>query len=218
MSGASTRRQVLHHVREHYDNAYAAFGPTAQGVDWRDAASQRTRFEQAFELCSAREVRSVCDLGSGYGALLAYLRSRGFSGRYTGVDLSSQFTATARELHVGDPGAEFLVGAHPVAADAVVASGIFNVALEIDRSDWEDHVWTTIREMWACAHDGIAFNLLSTVSDPARRAKHLYYAEPASTLARALSDLTPHVELKHHYGLFEFTLIARRRAADCDNC
>lgn len=199
-------------VQAHYEQRFREAGSTARGVDWRDEESQLLRFRQFDGLCAQSSVSSVCDLGCGYGAYLSHLREQRFSGRYLGVDVAPQLLQAAARDHSRDPGAEFAQGTSPVDADAVVASGTFNVALDADRSQWESYVWEKVNEMWMSARVGIAFNLLSMISDASRRSAELYYAWPADTLRLVQAELTPHVELRHQYGLFEFTVIARRVA------
>lgn len=203
-----TRQPSLEPVRAHYEARLTQFGATAKGVDWRDDETQERRFRQFDRLCIRGDVRSVCDLGCGFGAFLVHLRTHGFTGEYSGVDVSPEMISAATTQHEADQSASFSVGDTPTDADVVVASGTFNVALAANRTDWDRYVWHTIEAMWARARVGIGFNLLSMRSDRDRRADHLFYSEPDHMLRRVQDELTPHVELNHAYGLYEYTVLA----------
>jgi SAM-dependent methyltransferase len=105
---------------------------------------------------------SVCDLGCGYGAYLDHLHAAGWQGEYAGIDVTPGMVTAARSSH---PGVRFEVGSLPVPADAVVASGIFNVRF-LDDESWRTHVRRTIEAMVDAARVGVAFNVLSRAVSP----------------------------------------------------
>src|SRR6185295_2880621 len=73
--------EIVDAVVEYYETKLASFGTTARGVDWKDEASQTKRFEQlvrALGLDERADRFSIVDFGCGYGALLSFLRRRGF--------------------------------------------------------------------------------------------------------------------------------------------
>lgn len=187
-------------IRAHYERRLAAFGATAEGVDYRDHESQRSRFVRFEEL--ALGAGSVCDLGCGVGAFAAHLRERGFAGDYVGVDLVPASIELARDRF---PAERFEVGSEPIAAEVIVASGIFNVRAGIDDDTWSAHIRRTLVTMWAAAGDGMAFNVLSRSISP-----HLFSVEPDVLLDWVAQLGSPHVSLDEDVGLGELTVIARR--------
>lgn len=200
-------RQV---IGAYYSDRIKRFGPTANGVDWRDEASQELRFAQ-FD-CLWRDERSFSlnDLGCGYGALVDYLLARGFQPDYHGIDLSSDMVAAARTLHDDAEGARFLIGAQPDRrARFTVASGIFNVRREVARDEWHAYVLRTIHSLAEWSEAGFAFNVLSGHSDPQLQRPDLYYAHPGELLDFCGRSISRHLMLVQDYGLFEFTLIVR---------
>ena len=128
-----SEQQILDRVERYYSGRFAAHGATAQGVDWNSPESQEVRFAQLALACPPNEPFTLLDYGCGYGALLPYLRERGHDVSYVGFDLSLAMLEHARERFAGDSGATF---AGPddtlVPADVVVASGIFNVRMDVD--------------------------------------------------------------------------------------
>lgn len=187
-------------VRAHYERRLEAYGATAQGVDYRDDDSQRSRFVRFEEL--ALGAGSVCDLGCGVGAFAAHLRERGFAGDYVGVDLVPASIELARAQL---PGERFEVGSEPIAAEVIVASGIFNVRAGIDDDMWSAHIRRTLGTMWAAAGDGMAFNVLSRSISP-----HLFSVEPDVLLEWVRALHPGRVSLDEDVGVSELTVIAHR--------
>jgi len=201
---------ILSDVARYYSDRLARFGSTPAGVDWRDEASQGNRFAQLLRV--VREVdASILDVGCGYGALLPFMRARGFTGHYRGIDIASEMIRAARTLHGMDAAAKFDIGAVPSdIADYAVASGIFNVRLTHDESSWRAYVLDTIAAMDRLSLRGFAFNCLTSYADEERKRPDLYYADPCAYFHLCRRHYARDVALLHDYGLFEFTLIVRK--------
>jgi SAM-dependent methyltransferase len=209
--------QDLSAVVAYYERRLREHGAAPAGVDWRDAASQRLRFDRLLTLCGAPGRASILDVGCGYGALLPFMRARGFGGDYHGIDASAKMIALARTAHV-DPAARFTCASlaevgDDAQADFVLASGTFNVKLDQPRGQWEAGVLRSLDRMHALARRGHAFNCLSSHSDPDRMVERLYYADPMFIFDYCRRTHARHVSLLHDYGLYEFTLVARREPA-----
>jgi SAM-dependent methyltransferase len=187
-------------IREHYERTLEQHGESAEGVDYRDAQSQRSRFVRFEPLALGAD--SVCDLGCGVGALAGHLRERGFAGSYVGVDLVPASIELARARF---PGERFEVGTDPVAADVVVASGIFNVRGRIGDAEWAAHIRRTLAAMWAAAGLGVAFNVLSRSVSP-----HLFSVDATVLLGWVEALGAARVTLDEDVGLGELTVVARR--------
>ena len=95
-AAASLKRAVL----DHYERRLARFGPSAQGMDWKDEASQQLRFQVLSDVCPLDGLR-VHDVGAGAGHLYDYLCRNGRALDYTGSDLSQAMVDSARALHPG---------------------------------------------------------------------------------------------------------------------
>ena len=199
-------------VVAHYDEKLKLHGPTARGMDWKDAASQRLRFEV---LCGIADLdgRSVHDLGAGAGHLLDFLIERGIRADYSGSDLSKAMVEAARIRHPGVPFQELdvLAGAPdcPTASyDAVVCSGLFHVKLDHTDAEWWGFVAAVVRRMFAMCRLGIAFNLMSDRVD--FRSPSLYYANPGEVVDFCCRELSRYVVLRHDYPLYEQTIYVYR--------
>jgi SAM-dependent methyltransferase len=203
---------LLDDVAHYYAERLRRFGTTPAGVDWRDETSQHTRFEQLCKVI-ANPAGAVLDLGCGYGALLDFLRERGFSGAYRGIDVAPEMVEAAAARHAGDGRASFETGSAPQgAADYVIASGIFNVRQRRSDKEWRSYVAATIAAMNQAAHRGFAFNCLTSYSDPERMRGDLYYGDPCHYFDVCKRLYSRQVALLHDYGLWEFTIIVRKPA------
>ncbi|TXH33596.1 MAG: class I SAM-dependent methyltransferase [Rhodospirillaceae bacterium] len=198
-------------VAAYYDGKLREFGATSKGVDWRDESSHILRHRQFLYLLGDDFEASVCDLGCGYGHFLTFLRAHGYRGRYIGCDISAQMLEVAKQQHVADRNHEWVLASRPQSAnDYLIASGIFNVRRGAELEDWERYIFDTIDVMFSACMKGIAFNILSTVSDVAFRRDDLYYADPIKLFERCASRYGRHIALLQDTQLYEFTLVIRK--------
>jgi SAM-dependent methyltransferase len=197
-------------VARYYSAKLAAHGATPRGVDWNSAESQELRFTKLLTVCDADRDASILDFGCGYGALAARLRRDGYGGDYVGYDLSRDMVLAATAAHRALPRCRFTADAfalHPMAY--TVASGIFNVRLDVPSDDWERHIHATLDVMSSLSVQGFAFNMLTGYADADRMRADLYYADPAVWLTYCLGRFSRRVALLHDYGLYEFTIVVR---------
>jgi SAM-dependent methyltransferase len=201
-------KPMLREIGEYYAGKLAAHGPTAQGVDWNSADSQRLRFEQFSRLWQGATQFSLNDLGSGYGALFDYLAGQGRKVDYLGLDVSAAMIEEASRRTVGQTGCAFLCGSSfPRTADYCVASGIFNVKLGAADDAWKAHVHATLAEMHRASRAGFAFNCLTRYADPDRMRPDLHYADPGALFDHCKRHFARNIALLHDYGLYEFTIV-----------
>jgi len=209
----SNRTDLLNEVAAYYADRLAEHGVTPRGVDWNGAASQILRFEQLCKVIGESRGCSLNDVGCGYGALLEFLRARGLHGAYLGVDVSEEMIGAARKLHAGVPNARFFAGAVPdELADYGVASGIFNVRLSHEDSEWLDYIESMLEVLDRTSRLGFAFNCLTSYSDRDKMRDDLYYADPRRLFDLCKRRYSRDVALLHDYGLYEFTLLVRKAA------
>ena len=178
-------------------------------MDWNSEESQTLRLVQLLRVCDRQGRVTLNDYGCGYGAMVAVLADRGLDVEYYGYDLSTSMLDHARRTHAQRPGVTFVDRENLLSvADYTVASGIFNVKLDVAEPDWEAYVLSTLEVIAGLSERGFAFNMLTSYSDADRMRSDLYYADP-----KYFFDVCKHyarnVALLHDYGLYEFTLIVR---------
>jgi SAM-dependent methyltransferase len=202
---------LLQSVERYYTAKVKAHGATPRGVDWNSAQSQEIRFEQLLEVVEDTTGGfSLNDFGCGYGSLLDVLATRWDRFEYCGLDISEAMIGEARKRHADDRRASFVSDERELRpADFTVASGVFNVCLDQPEEIWHEYVLATIDKLASVSHRGIAFNALTSHSDPDRMRPDLYYADPAELLHYCLRQHSRDVVLRHDYELYEFTVIVR---------
>jgi SAM-dependent methyltransferase len=196
--------------RQYYEAKLREHGPSPRGVDWNSKESQEVRFRQLARLFEDDVDASVLDYGCGFGALAAYLRSRGHRGAYVGFDVSPQMIeAGTRFLETYSNCSLTADRATISPADYVVASGLFNVRMDASDIAWREYIVAGLDDMRPLSVRGFGFNLLTSHSDPERRRDYLYYADPIEWFEHCRRKYSRQVALLHDYGLFEFTLLLR---------
>jgi SAM-dependent methyltransferase len=206
-----TTEEILGRVERYYSEKIEAHGPTAQGVDWNSAESQRLRFEQLLRVCEPSAGFAINDYGCGYGALADFLQLKGLSFSYFGFDISKQMIAKAEELHRGLDHCRFSSNREVLSpADYTVASGVFNVKLQATNEEWKGYMLRAVGDLDTLSIKGFAFNALTKYSDSERMQDDLYYADPLFWFDHCKRHFSKAVALLHDYPLFEFTVLVRK--------
>jgi SAM-dependent methyltransferase len=197
-------------VARYYSHALATHGPNHRGVDWASRDSQELRFATLLDGVDWSGAPSLLDFGCGCGALAAYLDGLGVRCDYIGYDLAPAMVQAAREIAGERADRRFtsdLAALTPT--DLVVASGIFNVKLDIPREDWQRYVDETIATLGSLARRRLAFNLLPPASSPQRERADLHYADRGAVVELCVTSLgADDVVVREGYGLWEFTVVA----------
>lgn len=204
-----SRQRLKQSVVAHYESKLREYGPTAQGMDWKDEASQRLRFALLCGICELNG-KSIHEIGAGAGHLLDFLRDRKITADYSGSDLSPAMVSQASRRH---PDIQFdqrdiLLDADLPTYDVVVCSGLFHVMLDNDEDSWWSFVCDVACRMYGMCRVGIAFNMITDHVD--FRAQNLYYSNPGRMLDFCRSELSRYVVIRHDYTLFEYTTYVYR--------
>lgn len=200
--------ELLAKVAQYYTAKLADFGASPRGVDWNGEDGQLLRFEQLLKLLPEDQAMTVCDVGCGYGAFLPFLTLQRPLGRYLGVDVSPEMVASASALHGSS---RFFVGSEaPEVVDYIVASGIFNVRMDLPVREWTAYIERTLENFHTKSRRGFAFNCLTSYADPDRMRPDLHYADPLTLFDWCKRRFSSRVALLHDYPLYEFTLLVRK--------
>jgi Methyltransferase domain len=199
---------ILTAVERYYSGRFAEHGATARGVDWNSPESQELRFDQLLRVADREHGRfSLNDFGCGYGALVPYLHRRSLDVDYRGFDLSASMLEHARREY---PDVTFVgTEGELERAEYTVASGIFNVKMDVPTDDWRGYVLATLATIARLSTKGFAFNMLTSYSDPDKMREDLYYGDPRFFFDHCKREFSRDVALLHDYGLYEFTTIVR---------
>jgi len=197
-------------VKSYYSEKVLQFGATPAGVDWGSPESQQLRFKQLVKLCDGSTIFSINDFGCGYGAMYDFLTRQGFQFQYSGYDWSDSMIDEARRLNAKRNNCEFTVGDFLREADYTIASGVFNVKMDVDSREWERYVLEVLEKIDQASRRGFAFNILTRYSDPEFMKDHLYYPDPCFYFDYCKKKFSMHGALLHDYSLYEFSILARK--------
>ena len=141
---------------------------------------------------------------------MPYLARHGFDARYSGFDLSATMLEHARREHEDPPRVEFVDREKELKpADYTIASGIFNVSLDVPDESGERTCESTLERIAEISTKGFAFNMLTSYSDAEKMRADLYYGDPRLFFDHCKRRYSRNVALLHDYALYEFTMIVR---------
>ena len=207
------RDRIFAKLDAYYAPRLAEHGASARGVDWNSPQSQALRFEQLLRVREDAEPCSLLDYGCGYGALAHTLVAHEQPVDYLGFDVSTRMVDLARTHNPDPERCRFSDRPADLApADYAVASGVFNLRLDVDQDVWEAYVLETLDTLARLGRRGFAFNLLTSWSDADRMRPDLFYADPARFFDHCKRNYSRHVALLHDYGLYEWTMLVRTDA------
>ena len=205
-------RHILKKVGQYYTDKVNTHGATASGVDWNSTESQSLRFEELLEVREGDGAFSINDYGCGYGALIDYMEDANLEFEYSGFDVSETMISKARDLHPKMDPASFTTDESALTpSDYTVASGILNVKMDTPAEAWEEYVLATLDKLANLSKKGFAFNVLTSYSDPEYMRPDLYYADPCFLFDYCKTKYSKWVALAHDYGLYEFTILVKKR-------
>ena len=208
----NNKTKLLDEVAHYYTEKLSIHGETPQGVDWNGLESQTLRFKQLSEVIDETNSYSVNDLGCGYGALLDFLIEERPMSSYLGVDVSADMVRTAEQRFRQYSFARFIQSPEPDRiADYGVASGIFNVRMERNDEEWFEYLQSALDVLNQTSRRGFAFNCLTSYSDEDKKRDYLYYADPCQLFDMCKRRYSKEVALLHDYGLYEFTILVRKK-------
>lgn len=186
-----------------YNGRLSEHGISAKTVGWASISDQYLRFEV---LCRGLDLRGrrVLDIGCGLGDFVPWAEARyGADFDYTGIDLSADLVAAARE-RFGGARRHFVAGTLPDGDDV----GMFDIALlsgalTFKTTDNMAVMRSILASAWKHCAAAVCCNFMTGYAD-SRLEKNFHYS-PEEVFAFAHS-LSRFVVLYHDYDLWEFTI------------
>ncbi len=201
-------------LQHFYHKNLVQFGPSAQGVGWKNKEAQAIRFEQLVKVFrkEAQEI-SVNDLGCGVGDLVSYLEENVPGYIYRGYDVMAEMISLAKEKYKEHEKISFYTissASDMQKADYTIASGIFNIRFDTNDESWLRYILETLQTMNEKSRKGFAFNILTKYSDKEFMKPELYYADPSFLFDYCKQKFAKNVALLHDYNQYDFTIIVRK--------
>jgi SAM-dependent methyltransferase len=202
---------LVESARQYYSGKFNEFGATHRGADWNSVESQELRFRQLLKVCEGDSVFDLNDLGCGYAAMYDLLKKAAPKASYNGYDICSEMIQAAKKRLGNKPNMRLFEGNQMSLADYTVASGVLHVKQAATDEQWLEYIHETIDQMNKASRKGFALNFLTKYSDADKMRPDLYYADPCYFFDYLKRKVAFNVALLHDYGLWEFTLIAKKQ-------
>jgi len=205
--------KILKGINDYYTKKVSEFGLTPKGVDWNSKESQYERFKQLSKVIINDQPLRILDFGCGYGEFYSYL-NQAFPNNnflYIGYDISDAMILNARSVKRDNDNAIFVDKLPGEPVDYSIASGVFNVKLDLAGDDeWKDYMLQTINTLNKISIKGFSFNALTKYSDTEHKRNYLFYSDPLWLFDYCKTNFSRNVALLHDYDLYEFTIIVRK--------
>jgi SAM-dependent methyltransferase len=196
------KEKDLQHYIERYTEGLHKHGHSAEALGWGKNGRQEVRFGVLCEAALSDVHSSVLDVGCGFADLYRFLKTNGWQGTYTGIDIVPALVEKAKELSpeadVRNQDLDENLGNY----DYVVASGIFNAKFIDDNN--EEHIQQMLNNMFELANKAVMVDFLSTYVDFKKEEGWHTSPEWAYALGRSMSK---RLLLRSDYLPFEFALI-----------
>ena len=191
-----------------YDHAVETYKEGSRITLCNDEQRRDSRFYEFLRITGFQlnHANSILDVGCGDGEFYRYLRSVGYKGSYTGIDINEKLIEKAKARFLG---VDFLH--HDIyeskmenSFSFVVASGIFNLDFGQDM-DW---ILGLLQKMYDHATNGVVFNAISTYVN--FRDKEFFYLDPVLILKEVISNISLQVELSHFSLPYNYTMYIKK--------
>jgi SAM-dependent methyltransferase len=198
--------EISKNMIERYSNRYNKLGYDAKTLGWGNTEQQIFRFNEVLNEIDFTDIKTVLDIGCGFGDLLSVIIGRGIQlNKYLGWDINSNLIKEAQEIWKGNqvPN-EFKVvniaeeNLESEVADAGVMLGVLNLNL---KEKYDNYAYSElfIKKAFGCVKKLLVVDFLSEkVTDTYPKEDFVFYHDPGRMLEFAFT-LTPNVLLKHSY-------------------
>lgn len=192
-----SREQLLSFYNFHLKK----FGDRPEALRWTPQGQLR-RYHTFLDIAPDLNNATVLDYGCGTGDLYKFFTRRGFTVKYTGVDINENFInlakrkypdCTFRVMNIDD---DELEGFY----DYIFICGVFNLRVP----GVQDDLKNALVNLFKHCNKGLALNALS--SHTPIKDTELNYTSPEEMVKFALENLSPSVALRHDRIPDDFTL------------
>jgi len=175
-----------------YNRHLKDFGDKPQAVGWTPAGQLR-RNEILLNIAGDFSGKTILDFGCGKGDFYGFLKDRGISVNYSGIDVNENLIKLARSKF---PEAEFIATDIEESGfnrefDLIFICGVFNLRI----AGIEESMKNVLKILFKLCREALYVNLL-TYYVP-QRGVEVFYVKPEEILYFAITELSRSATLKH---------------------
>lgn len=177
------------------------YGDRPEALRWTPQG-QLKRYHTLLDIAPDLNNQKVLDYGCGIGDLYQFLKRRGITVRYTGVDINPNFINLAKSKYPECTFKVMSIDEEPLQEyyDYIFICGVFNLRVPGVQND----VKNALVKLFQHCNKGLALNALS--SHAPEKDNELNYTSPEEMVKFAIENLSPSVVLKHDRIENDFTL------------
>jgi 2-polyprenyl-3-methyl-5-hydroxy-6-metoxy-1,4-benzoquinol methylase len=175
-----------------YNRHLKDFGDSPQAVRWTPEG-QLKRYKTLTEIAGNFTGKTVLDFGCGKGDFYGFMKRKGISFVYSGIDINENLIGLARSKY---PETEFIVldieeaGLNRI-FDIIFICGVFNLRV----AGIEESMKNVLKKLFSLCREAFHVNLL-TYYIPQRDVE-LFYVKPEEMLQFVITELSRSVTLMH---------------------
>lgn len=175
-----------------YSSHLKKFGDTPQSVRWTPDGQLR-KYKTLLGIASDFSGKTILDFGCGKGDFYGYVKEKGLSVHYCGIDINKHLIKLARRKY---PEAEFIATDIDETElnryfDMIFVCGVFNLRV----AGIEESMKSILKKLFRLCKEALHVNLL-TYYVP-KRTVELFYVKPEEILNFAIAELSRSVTLMH---------------------
>jgi len=175
-----------------YNRHLKDFGDKPQAVRWT-AGGQLRRYETLLNIAGDLSGKTILDFGCGKGDFYGFLKDRGISVNYSGIDVNEDLIKLAGSKF---PEAEFIAtdieeSGFDREFDLIFICGVFNLRI----AGVEESMKDVLKILFKLCRETLYVNLL-TYYVP-QRGVELFYVKPEEILYFAITELSRTATLRH---------------------
>ncbi len=175
-----------------YDRHLKDFGDTPQATRWTPEGQLR-RYETFLRIAGDFSGKKILDFGCGKGDFLGFLKSKGLSVNYCGIDINENLIELAKKKY---PRTDFFAmdieeTSLEMEFDIVFICGVFNLRI----AGIEESMKNILKKLYKLCRKAIHANFL-TYYVPQRDVE-LFYIKPEDILHFAIMELSRNISLIH---------------------
>jgi 2-polyprenyl-3-methyl-5-hydroxy-6-metoxy-1,4-benzoquinol methylase len=180
------KKELLYFYNRHLKD----FGDAPQAVRWTPEG-QRRRYETLLRIAGDISGKKILDFGCGKGDLYGFIKERGISINYCGIDVNENLIKLAKSKY---PETEFIAvdleeSEFERAFDVIFICGVFNLRI----AGIEESMKNVLKTLFRLCKETLHVNFLSYYI--AQRNVELFYVKPEEILKFAITELSPSVKL-----------------------
>ena len=203
----TSREDISARQSAYYGDLYERHGDSVDAVASASQTFKDLRYERLCRVFDQDRSFTIHDVGCGLGHFHEFLKHRHPDRliEYSGSDVTPGFVDHCRQ-HYPDLSFELRdlsAAPFPERYDYLIYAGTFYHLAGSRESEFRDFLHCMLRNGFACANRGIAFNLITSHVD--YRLPDLFYAELSGLTDFIVRDLSRFFTIDHSSPLFEYT-------------